>query len=190
MLGKSARIAAATVLALSLCACSVNVESKPSSGAQASSESAQSSEAGQAKESEKKSDSKVDKIDLSIKNGSIRYNRVERATAELTEAENALVFVFDFTGGSDDPIWPRSAFIIEFYQNGVQLTDNPTYFSGGGEQYELVHAASSGVMKGGNVAFGQIVVPKDNSPITVVVKGNGTMEKDQQMMEVPIDNIA
>ena len=190
MLGKSARIAAAAMLALSLCACSAKVESNSSSGAQASSESAQSSEANQAKESEKKSDSKVDKIDLSLENGSIRYNRVERANAELTKAENALVFVFDFTGGSDDPIWPRSAFIIDFYQNGVQLSDNATYYSEGGEQYEMVQAASNGVMKGGNVTFGQIVVPKDNSPITIVVKGNGTMEKGQQMMEVPIDSIA
>ena len=184
MLGNTARIAVAAMLALSLCACGSNGGGQPSSGEQAS------TEATQTKEGEKGGDSKVDKIDLSLEKGSIRFNRVERANAELTEAENALVFVFDFTGASEDPVAPTSAFIIDFYQNGVELTERPSYSSKGGEQYDLVKAANSGVMKGGSVSYGWLVAPKDNSPVTVVVKGNGTLEKDQQMMEVAIDGAA
>ncbi|MBR3226447.1 MAG: DUF5067 domain-containing protein [Atopobiaceae bacterium] len=189
MLEKSMRIAVTITLVLSLCACGASGGSQPTSSAQSASEVTQSKvEAAETKD-EKKSDSKVDKIDLSLERGSIRFNRVERANDDLTEAENSLVFVFDYTGASDDPIAPLSTFIISFYQNGVELTDRPAYSSKGGEQYELVKAALGGVMKGGTSTFGQLITPKDNSPITVVVKGNATLEKDQQMMEVAIDSV-
>ena len=64
-----------------------------------------------------------------------------------------------------------------------------SYSSAGGSQYELVGAFFDTAMKNGSITFGQIVIPEDNSPITIMVERNGGFgDEEYQMMEVDISS--
>ncbi len=131
----------------------------------------------------------VEKIDLSIDEGTLKYVGFEKAKEGLTEAENALVFMFDFTNNQAKPSQSQSVFRIQFFQNGAELVNNASWSGKGGDQYELVNAYFSDAMKGGTVSFGMIVLPKDDNPITIMVSRNGSLSDDQyQMMEVNISD--
>lgn len=200
MFRKTTTMTIAALLSLALCACGSGGGAQQSSGGAASEAAAStsSSEAPAATSSvsatsESSSsqaaeyDPKVSSIDLTLDGGNIRYDHFEQANAELTEEEGALVFVFDFTNAKSTPAMCQSTFRIQFFQNGAELNGNTTYSSSGGEQYELVHASFNEAMKDGTVRFGKIVVPKDDSPVTVMVSPNGaTLEDNYQTMEVPI----
>ena len=134
-------------------------------------------------------DPMVETIDLSFDEGTLKYVGFEKANEGLTEAANALVFKFDFTNNQAKPAQSQSVFKIQFFQNGAELTNHASYSGKGGEQYELVYAYFSDAMKGGTVSFGMIVLPKDDSPITIMVSRNGGLADDQyQMMEVNISD--
>lgn len=173
--------ACTAILSLSLCACGTNPNN------QSASDNSNSSSSTQA---ENNYDPEVESIDYSTERGNIKYEYVEKANSELTKSDNALLFVFDFTNEQDEPSPAISPFIIEFYQNGVELSDSPSYSSSGGDQYELLRASSDSVMKGSTIQFGQLVVPKDDSPITITIKPNGYFsDNEYQTMEVAIDSL-
>ena len=139
-----------------------------------------------------KSDPKNSTIDLSCDEGKISYVRFEKAHPVLTDDDNddALVFVFEFTNYQSSPAQVQSAFDIDFYQNGAELTDSLSYTSGwddeAKDQYDLVHAFFNNALKDGTVTFGCLVQPKDDSPITINVTANNGDEDANQMMEVDI----
>lgn len=134
-------------------------------------------------------DPMVSSIDLTLDGGTIRYDHFEKANAELTDSENALVFVFDFTNAQTVPAQCQSVFRIQFFQNGSELSSDSSYSSEGEDQYELVGAFFNEAMKDGTVTFGRIVVPEDDSPITVMVSPNGVALADNyQTMEVNISD--
>ena len=198
MIRKISVVAVAALFALTVCACSSGGGAQSSSAAGAADSSAASSESttvdseSAAASSESQAaeyDPVVDAIDLTLEGGTIRYNRFEKANEGLTDKENALVFVFDFTNAQSTPAECQSVFRIQFFQNGAELSGSNSYSSKGGEQYELVGAFFNSAMKGGTVTFGQIVVPKDDSPITVMVSPNGAaLEDNYQTMEVAIND--
>lgn len=171
---RTALVTCAALIALTLCGCGSNGNSSNGSG------NAQTEEGIL----------EVESIDYSTDRGNIKYGYVEKASEGLTDSKNALVFVFDFTNKQDKPTSASSTFIIEFFQNGAELSDHPSYSSSGGDQFKLVSASSDSAMKDGTVQFGQIVIPKDNSPITILVKPNGYFsDSEYQTMEVDISDL-
>lgn len=186
MIKKTAATAITALLALTLCACGSSGGTQVASNGNASEEAASTSSSSSETQTAEY-DPMVDNIDLSLDGGSIRYDHFEKADAELTDADNALVFVFDFTNAQNTPAQCQSVFRIQFFQNGSELNGNHSYSSAGGDQYELVGAFFNDAMKGGTVTFGQIVVPSDDSPITIMVSPEGaTLEDNYQTMEVAI----
>ncbi len=173
------RIAALTIttlFAVSLYACGTN-----------GSEQTSSNESSDAQTEE--FNPEVENIDFSLEGGNLKYDHVEKANAQLTDSANALVFVFNYTNEQDKPASVQSTFSIKFFQNGAELSDNPSYSSGGGEQYKLVGAFFDSALKDGTVTFGRLVLPKDNSPVTIMVSPNDSSSKEYQTMEVTIDSL-
>lgn len=170
--------ALAGIMILSLAACGKT----PAAGGSAEAETAE-----QASET---SDPNVECIDMEYANGGMKFVRVEKADPNLTDADNAYVFVFDFTNFKDEPTQAQRVFTIQYFQNNVEIKDASSWSSEGGEQYELVGAYFNEALKGGTVTFGQIFVPKDDSPVTVMVKYYGEDEPDKpyQMMEVDLND--
>lgn len=161
----------AAMLALSLCACGSNSGSQAESNAQ-----------------KQAYDPAVESIDLSLEDGTLRFVRAEKADPGLTDEDNAFVFVFDFTNSQSTPESVQSVFSIQFFQNGAELGKSPSYSSRGGSQYELVGAFFDSALKDGTIQFGKIVIPEDDSPITIVAKPNGKPTEDNyQTMEVSIN---
>lgn len=183
----------------SMCACGGNAASAPSetTAAEASEEAVKEETSAEAsseetEESSEEYDPMVESIDLALEKGAIKYVGFEKANDKLTDADNALVFKFEFTNFQTKPAQTQSVFAIKFYQNGAELSENASYSSGGGDQYTLVKDFFSEALKDGTVTFGQIVLPKDDSPITVMVRRNGGTgsDDDYQMMEVDISDQA
>ena len=199
MLKTTAKVVVAAAFALSLCACGSSGGNQTAPNTQPAEETADDSskeaeleaalqESVTDESEEEEYDPNVESIDLTLDGGNIRFNRVEEANPELTDSDHALIFVFDFTNEQSTPAQAQSVFRFQFFQNGTELTNNLSYNSKGGEQYELVGAFFNEAMKGGTVTFGKIVEPKDDSPITIMVSPNGAaLEDNYQMMEVPID---
>ncbi len=170
MLKRIMGVLVVAMLTLSLCACGSNGNSAASSS----------------KTSEY--DPAVDTIDLTLDKGGVRFVRAEKANANLTDSENAYVFVFEFTNAQDKPAAVQSVFRFQFFQNGAELSDHPSYSSRGGEQYDLVDAFFDSAMTGGTVTFGRLVALEDESPVTVMVSPNGAaLDDNYQMMEVAIN---
>lgn len=107
---------------------------------------------------------------ISCDEGEVKYIGFQKADPKLTEEENAYVFVFDYTNHKDEPSMCQSTFWIQFFQNNSELPDDITYNSAAEEQYELVGAWFNEALKDGTVRFGKIIVPKDDSPITIMAK--------------------
>lgn len=184
MARNAALLMVTALFALTLCACGSNGGTGSDSGSQ-DAQSVSSASESQAAEY----DPSVEAIDLSLEGGSIRYDHVEKANEGLTTEENAFVFVFEFTNKQSEPAQVQQVFRIQAFQNGAELTKNPSYSSAGGDQYELVGAFFGEAMKDGKVTFGKIVCPQDDSPITIMVGPNGARENNYQTMEVPIDSL-
>lgn len=178
MLKKLFLMVAAGAFSLTLCACG-------GSGAGGEDTSA-STEGTQTEEY----DPMVDSIDLSLEKGEVRFVRAEKANAELTDSSSALVFVFEFTNKQSAPAQVQSVFQFQFFQNGAELSDNLSYSSTGGEQYELVSSFFDDAMKDGTVTFGRLVEPEDDSPVTIMVNPNGApLEDNYQTMEFDIADL-
>ena len=181
MIRRTIALAIASLFALTLCACT-------SEGGQPSADSAASGSSAANSSQAAEYDPMVETIDLTLDGGSIRFDHVEEANAELTDSENALVFVFDFTNAQSEPAQMQNVFRLQFFQNGAELSNDASWSSTGGEQYDLCNAFFDSAMKGGTVTFGTLVVPEDNSPITVMVSPNGAaLEDNYQTMEVAIE---
>lgn len=168
----------------SLTACSGNTASTNNAP-----ETTPVSEEPSSSEEQEESDPMVETIDLTYENeGNIRFDHIEKANSGLTDYNNALIFVFEYTNYQTKPAAVWATFRFHFYQNGAELTENPSYSSKGGDQYQLVYNYTSEAMKDGKVTFGKIVIPKDNSPITIMVEKNGSRDYPYQMMEVDISS--
>lgn len=179
MLKKALGITISALLALSLCACGGDRASQASSGSGASQETASTAELKYS----------VDKaIDYTIEGGSIRFDHIERAGDDLTDADDVLLFVYDFTNAQDKPSQAQGVFWIQYFQNGVELKNNLSYYTNA-NQHDLVQSAYSDALKGGTVTFAQIVQPKDDSPITVMVSPNPRSGNEEYpSMVVTFDN--
>ena len=185
------------LLSLSLFACGKSSEESENADTQAATptEGAQTVEdVDEAAPTEVENDDPyVTSIDLTTDAGNLKYVKFEPAVDGLITPysgseqsfEYAYVFSFAFQNFAAKPAQCQEAFKIQFFQNGVEITDNYSYSSKGGAQYELVGAYFNEAMKGGTVTFGKIVVGTDDSPITVMVseKGNDDL---YQMQEVPL----
>lgn len=129
----------------------------------------------------------VDVIDYELDDGTLKYVRFEKAVPGLVEEENAYVFVFEYTNHKTDPSQAQNTFAVKFFQNGVELESSSSYSSKGGDQYELARSFFKEALKGGTVTFGKIVLPLDDSPVTVLVRRNGGGKDERyQMMEVSL----
>ena len=130
----------------------------------------------------------VDSIDITGEKGRLTFLGFELANEGLINEDNALVFKFEFTNFQEMPSQVQSAFWIKFYQNGVELRDSYNYYPDSGNQYDLVSARFDNVMKDGTLTYAEIVLPKDDSPITIYVTDMEQQNQDDgyQMMEVTI----
>ena len=130
----------------------------------------------------------VDSIDITGEKGRLTFLGFELANEGLINEDNALVFKFEFTNFQEMPSQVQSAFWIKFYQNGVELRDSYNYYPDSGNQYDLVSARFDNVMKDGTLTYAEIVLPKDDSPITIYVTDMEKQNQDDgyQMMEVTI----
>lgn len=133
----------------------------------------------------------VDKIQMTTDKGSIVYSGVEYANKTLTDSESAAVFCFSFTNRQDQPAAAYSAFLINYYQNGVQVNESLRY-SGlvGDHQLQLCSSYRQEIEKETGILFGCPVLLNDNSPVTVIIYELGNHENYQTMIidlsEVPI----
>ena len=132
----------------------------------------------------------VESIDFALDDGAIKYIGFEKANEKLTDEKNALVFKYEFTNYQVKPSQVQNVFVIKYYQNGAELSDRASWSSTGGDQYILVSDFFSEALKDGTVTFGQIVVPKDTTPVTIMVRRNGGSDSEDsyQMMEVDISD--
>ncbi len=166
------------VLAISMCACG-SAADKGNTAGQIEENEADEAETG-------KAEGLSGQIDFSLDEGNVKFVRFEKADPDLTEEDNAYVFVFDYTNYQDKPSAVSGTFWIQFFQNGAELSDSVSYSGKAKEQYELVGAFQNEALKGGTVTFGRIVLPKDDSPVTIMVKRNGSSGDEYQMSEVDI----
>ena len=135
------------------------------------------------------SEETVEKIDFSSEKGSVKFIGFEKADPKLTDDDNddALVFTFEYTNLQNEVKQFQKDFRLEFFQNGAELNQTPTYSGEAKKQYELVGAFFDKALEGGKITFGKIVLPEDDSPITVLLEGNGeTYSTVFQKMEVDI----
>lgn len=131
-------------------------------GGSGSEESADSQDGGKSE--------KVEGSLISCDDGELKFIEVQKADPKLTDAENAYIFVFEYTNYMDDPSECQNTFWIQYFQNNSELTNSTGWRSEAQEQYDLVNAQFNTALKDGTVRFGQIVTPKDNSPVTVMAK--------------------
>ena len=75
----------------------------------------------------------VDTISYETEKGTIVYTGYEFAewalvenNQSLTENDQVLILKFDFTNKQTNPAQVQSAFQIQAFQNGVEITDNPS----------------------------------------------------------------
>jgi len=170
------------VIAMSLCACGASPVITNDSGAATVTESNTEKTDGENQGVTEKENSE---IDFTLDEGNIKFVKFVKAAPELTDQENALVFIFEYTNYQDRPSNVQSTFWIRCFQNGAELNDSVSYSGAAKEQYDLIQSFFSEALKGGTVTFGKLVYPKDNSPITVMVEKQGSKD-EYQMMEVDI----
>ena len=123
----------------------------------------------------------VSSINLELDEGILKYVRFEKASTEITDVPNAYLFVFEYTNKQSEPANATSTFVIQYFQNGAELSD-PMAFTVKGEQGELASAKFNQAMQGGTVTFGDLVHLKDESPVTIYVKQNGNNDNHQSMV--------
>lgn len=153
----------------------------------ACSSSGQSANGGIATSEKQDYDPMVETIDFTNEKGSLKYVGFEKANSELTDYDNALLFIFEFTNHQTKPSQCQNVFWIQFFQNGKELTNNASYSGKGGSHYELVSNYFSEALKDGTVRFARIVIPEDDSVITISAEIQGSAnQNDYQMMEVDI----
>lgn len=118
----------------------------------------------------------VDTIDLTGKNGSIRFEGTQPATAALLEpnAENykdgdAVLVEFTFTLTQSLPAKCKDIFEITYYQNGVQVRDDLWTSSAGGKQYDLCGNYHLELLNGSSITFARPIPINGTSPLTVMV---------------------
>ncbi|MBP3894824.1 MAG: DUF5067 domain-containing protein [Atopobiaceae bacterium] len=187
MFKQAGKIAAATMLALSLCACGSGANNQ-SSDAQPAEEQqetvAAADETTEEQEEAQDLEYSVDQnLEYTLDKGSIRFDHVERAGDDLTDTEDVLLFVYDFTNEQDKPASTQTVFWIQYFQNGVELKNSISY-NPTTEQGELAQSYYNDALKGGTITFAQIVQPKDDSPITVMVSPNPRMGDEEYPMMV------
>ena len=170
------------VIAMSLCACGASPVITNDSGAATVTESNTEKTDGENQGVTEKENSE---IDFTLDEGNIKFVKFDKADPELTDQENALIFIFDYTNYQDRPSNVQGTFWIRCFQNGAELNDSVSYRVVDKEQYYLIQSFYSEALKGGTVTFGKLVYPKDNSPITVMVEKQGSKD-EYQMMEVDI----
>lgn len=170
------------VIAMSLCACGASPVITNDSGAATVTESNTERTDGENQGVTEKENSE---IDFTLDEGNIKFVKFDKADPELTDQENALIFIFDYTNYQDRPSNVQGTFWIRCFQNGAELNDSVSYRVVDKEQYYLIQSFYSEALKGGTVTFGKLVYPKDNSPITIMVEKQGSKD-EYQMMEVDI----
>lgn len=148
--------------------------------------------AGQQETQEESNPNEVDTIQYETEQGTIAYTGYEYAdwalvknNSTLTQEDTVLVLKFDFTNQQTNPAQVQSAFTIQAFQNGVEITENLSY-SSGGAQYDLIGNYFADVLKGGTVSFGRLYPLKDNSPVTIMVSERGGDENAYQMMTLDL----
>ena len=134
-------------------------------------------------------DEMVEKIDYSSEKGAVKYIGFEKADPKLTDDDNddALVFIFEYTNLQNEVKAFWNDFQLKFYQNGHEINEANSYTGYAEKQYELVSSSFDTALKGGKVTFGRIVLPEDDSLVTIVLSQNliGNAEI-YQMMEIDI----
>lgn len=135
----------------------------------------------------------VDTISYETEKGTIVYTGYEFAewalvenNQSLTENDQVLILKFDFTNKQTNPAQVQSAFQIQAFQNGVEITDNLSW-SSGGSQYDMISNYFSDVLKGGTISFGCMFPLEDSSPVTIMVSDKDGDENAYQMMTIEID---
>ena len=135
----------------------------------------------------------VDTINYETEKGTIVYTGYEFAdwalvenNQSLTQDDQVLIVKFDFTNKQTNPAQVQSAFQIQAFQNGVEITDNLSW-SSGGSQYDLISNYFSDVLKDGTISFGRMYPLTDSSPVTVMVSDKDGDENAYQMMTIDLD---
>ena len=131
----------------------------------------------------------VEEIDYSNEKGAVKYIGFEKADPDLTDDDNddALVLIFEYTNLQNEVKAFWNDFQLKFYQEGTEIKEAGSWMTKAREQSDLVSAFFDTALKDGKITFGRIVLPKNNSPITVVLSGNSPESTGVcQMMEINI----
>jgi len=130
----------------------------------------------------------TDELSMTTNKASIVYAGVEYANKDLVDSESAVLFKFAFTNHQNAPTQSKSAFLIKYYQNGVEVLERSWYNSWGGDQYELCSNYSLEVAKGETNTYGRPVLLNDNSPVTVVIY-EADHRENYQAMEIDLSGL-
>ena len=170
----------AAALCLALAACGSTTESGDTTEDTAGETSAEST-------------NEVDTINYETEKGTIVYTGYEFAewalvehNQDLTQDDQVLIVKFDFTNKQANPAQVQSAFQIQAFQNGTEISDNLSW-SSSGSQYDLIGNYFSDVLKDGTLSFGKMFPLKDSSPVTIMVSDKDGDENAYQMMTVAVD---
>lgn len=138
------------------------------------------------------STNEVDTIHYETEKGTIVYTGYEFAewalvehNQDLTQDDQVLIVKFDFTNKQANPAQVQSAFQIQAFQNGTEITDNLSW-SSSGTQYDLIGNYFSDVLKDGTLSFGKMFPLKDSSPVTIMVSDRDGDENAYQMMTLDL----
>lgn len=200
---KSIIIVLSITLMLSLCACGNNHTGTPSTSpalsiADVENGSTSIKEVSGDTESEPSEDEhEVESIDFTLEDGNLKYVGFEKADYDLiscnssiTPDDNVIILKFDFTNLQDTPAQCQSTFRTTIYQNGAELDNSLGWVGNGTEQYELVSSFYNNALKNGTVSYGELVVLKDLSPITIYAEPNGGLNDVYQVMELNLSDLS
>lgn len=169
----------AAALCLALAACGSTTESGDTTEDTAGETSAEST-------------NEVDTINYETEKGTIVYTGYEFAewalvehNQDLTQDDQVLIVKFDFTNKQANPAQVQSAFQIQAFQNGTEISDNLSW-SSSGSQYDLIGNYFSDVLKDGTLSFGKMFPLKDSSPVTIMVSDKDGDENAYQMMTLDL----
>ena len=125
------------VIAMSLCACGASPVITNDSGAATVTES---NTEKTDEENQGVTEKENNEINFTLDEGNIKYVKFVKADPELTEQENALILVFEYTNYQDRPSNVQSTFWIRCFQNGAELNESVSYSGAAKEQYDLIQS--------------------------------------------------
>ena len=131
-------------------------------------------------------DPQVESIDLETESGRLVYSSYAFNDENFEDGRHAILLTFDFTNKASKPAGVQDSFSITVYQNGAEV-DTPSSWTVSGLP-ESVDNFFNTAMKDSTIPIARAYLPKDTSPLTIMVEERGNGD-NYQMMELDISAV-